>query len=140
MNLRRVVLWVVLAVFIISGYGILAKLPEPLSDKFGGSYSCDDDVFSAIMAIDPDDGNSFYYADSNNTRHIKGHFEEKGENIYSISCDSAANKVILPDQSIILGDRSFKLTVSGQQLTFKKVHRAPILYGDDDIYTSQIND
>ena len=45
MNLRRVVLWVVLAVFIISGYGILAKLPEPLSDKFGGSYSCDDDVF-----------------------------------------------------------------------------------------------
>lgn len=134
MRLRRVGLWAVLVVFIIAGYGILGKLPESLSDEFGGSYSCEDDVFPAIMAIDPHDGNSFYYTDSENKHYIRGHFVEKDEDIYSISCDSAANKVILPDQDIILGNQSFKLTVSGQQLTFKKVHQAPILYGDDDIY------
>lgn len=131
---RRSVLWVVLAVLIIAGYGILANLPEPLSDEFGGSYSCDDSIYSTIMAMDPNGGNSFYYTDSKNNCYIKGAFEEKGGNVYSISCDSAANKAIIPDQSITHSDRSFMLTVNGRQLTFKKVNQAPILYGDDAVY------
>ena len=131
---RRAALWVVLAVLIIAGYGILANHPEPLSDEFGGSYSCDDAIYSSIMAMDPNGGNSFYYTDSKNNCYIKGAFEEKGGNVYSISCDSAANKAIIPDQSIIHSDRSFMLTVNGRQLTFKKVNQAHILYGDDAAY------
>ena len=117
---RKTYLGIVLAVLIISGYYMLADIPEPLSDELRGSYSCDD--------------NSFYYTDSKNNCRIKGVFGENGENIYSISCGSEANKAIIPDQSIVLGDRSFTLTVSGQQLTFKKVHQAPIHYGDDNNY------
>ncbi|MEF2798638.1 MAG: hypothetical protein U0N50_01135 [Christensenellales bacterium] len=131
---RKTALGIVLAVLIIAGYYMLADIPEPLSDELRGSYSCDDTICFRTMAIDPDDDNSFYYTDSKNNCRIKGVFEENGENVYSISCGSEANKAIIPDQSIVLGDRSFTLTVSGQQLTFKKVHQAPILYGDDNNY------
>lgn len=131
---RKTALGIVLAVLIIAGYYMLADIPEPLSDELRGSYSCDDTICFRTMAIDPDDDNSFYYTDSKNDYRIKGVFEENGENVYFISCGSEANKAIIPDQSIVLGDRSFTLTVSGQQLTFKKVHQAPILYGDDNNY------
>lgn len=131
---RKTALCIVLAVLVIAGYGVLANRPQPLSDEFGGSYSCDDGIYSTIMAIDIDGGNSFYYTDSRNNRYIKGAFEEDGEGVYSISCDSAADKAIIPDQSITHGDRSFKLTVGGRELTFKKVNPVPILYGDDELY------
>lgn len=131
---RKTALGIVLAVLIIAGYYMLADIPEPLSDELRGSYSCDDTICFRTMSIDPDDGSSFYYTDSKNDYRIKGVFGEKGDNVYSISCASEANKAIIPDQSIVLGDRSFTLTVSGQQLTFKKVHQAPILYGDDNNY------
>ena len=87
-----------------------------------------------VIAMDSRDGNAFYYADSQNNLYIKGAFEKINENVYAVSCDSAAGKAAIPDQSIVYSDRSFLLTVSGQQLLFRKVHQAPILYGDETVY------
>lgn len=131
---QRAALAAVLAVGILAGYGILANLPEPLDGEINGTYSCDDAVYTKVIAMDSRDGNAFYYADSKNNLYIKGAFEKKGENVYAVSCDSTADKATIPDQSIVYSDRSFMLTVSGQQLIFRKVHQAPILYGDETVY------
>ena len=131
---QRAALAAVLAVGILAGYGILANLPEPLDGQINGTYSCDAAVYTKVIAMDSRDGNAFYYADSQNNLYIKGAFEKINENVYAVSCDSAAGKAAIPDQSIVYSHRSFLLTVSGQQLLFRKVHQAPILYGDETVY------
>ena len=113
---QRAALAAVLAVGILAGYGILANLPEPLDGQIHGTYSCDAAVYTKVIAMDSRDGNAFCYADSQNNLYIKGAFEKKGENVYAVSCDSAAGKAAIPDQSIVYSHRSFLLTVSGQQL------------------------
>ena len=112
----------------------IGKSTRALDGQIHGTDSCDAAVYTKVIAMDSRDGNAFYYADSQNNLYIKGAFEKIDENVYAVSCDSAAGKAAIPDQSIVYSHRSFLLTVSGQQLLFRKVHQAPILYGDETVY------
>ena len=121
---------------IVIGLGImllssLFYIHYRLSATFAGTY-----IGSGVwFAITPDE-QTFYCTDRDNNRYILGSIENKGNNVYFLSCAIDENRAYLADQEIIFHHyrKSFTLSINGYQSTMVKTDEGVIVNLEYDNY------
>lgn len=105
-----------------------------LTNEFVGTYSYGEGSNICLMAVAPQDGNTFYYADQTNHIFLKGTYEERSNEVYFLTSDYGKAKQILKDQEICYHNQVFTMIAGNHKMTFKKIDNIPTIINDSSQY------